>query len=267
MVTTLPPLWPSGHRHHTDVLRIAHRGAPDGTAPYGRENLARIAHLGIHLLEFDIQITCDGALVVAHDPDVVTISGAMLPVAESSLDELQAAGTTDEVDLDLDGVVRRAREAGLGLYVDVKTLTAASATSLARVIDREGMAKRTILASADPAVVVLLGGAAPALPLSILFTSTELDPLDLARSVGAHFVHPCWEYLARPHEVLANASWFAPSRRAGVGIVCWHVEDRGIAEGLYALGVDGVCTDEPTLLASVATNPGGPASEPHTGRR
>ena len=252
MATPHPPLWPLGHRRHIDVLRIAHRGGSTGAAPYRPDNLERLAHWGMHLLEFDVRATRDDKLVVAHDPVVVDRSCSEVRIDESSLGELQAAlgGASEEFDFGV--VVGRARTAGLGLYIDVKTLTPGSAKLLVQVIDREGMGGHTILASADPAVVALCAEALPDLPRSILFVSAHLNALDLARSVDAHFVHPCWEHLVHPHHRLANAEWFTALRRDGLGIVCWHVEDRDVANGLYALGVDGICTDDPELLASIA---------------
>jgi glycerophosphoryl diester phosphodiesterase len=38
-----------------------------------------------------------------------------------------------------------------------------------------------------------------------------------------------------------------------VGVVCWHEERPEVIAELLALGVDGICTDEPALLTRLAT--------------
>jgi glycerophosphoryl diester phosphodiesterase len=256
--SALPSIWPDRHRGRADVLRIAHRGGTSGPAPYGPENLERIARLGAHLLEFDVRTTADDELVVAHDPVVVDRLGTEVRIEETLLADLQLALGDRSEELDARRVVARTGAAGLGLYVDVKTLTPGSARRLAHVIEDEGMAGRSILASVDPDTVRLLGEAAPDAPRSILFVSPQVDALDLARSVEAHFVHPCWEHLPQPHQRLGDAKWRETLRDEGRGIVTWHVEDHEVAVGLFALGVDGVCTDVPELLASIAGASTGP---------
>jgi glycerophosphoryl diester phosphodiesterase len=248
-VIGLPPLRPSlVPRPRGDVLRISHRAGDVGPASYGYDNLAHQAALGAHLLEFDVRVTADDDLVVHHDGRLVPAGGGEavrvrdLPAAEVPADVPRCAD-----------VIADAARAGLGLYADVKSLTATGAARLAGLLDEHGMADRTILASGRPHVVALCAGAAPGLPRAILFHAVDdVDPVALAAGCDAQFVHPCWEWLPAPHETLATSAWLGPARAAGLGVVCWHEERRPVAEGLYDLGVDGICGDDTALLAAVA---------------
>ena len=250
---TLPPVRPQASRPRADVLRISHRAGDVGPASYGAENLARQAALGAHLLEFDVRVTADGELVVVHDGSVATAGGRTAKVRHLTLAELRAAlppGTTAPL---VDDVVADAARAGLGLYADVKALTAAGADRLVAVLEAHGVAGRAILASGKPDVVRLCAAAAPGLPRAILFWEPDVDPRPLAAACDATFVHPCWEWLPAPDEHLAAQPWLADVRAAGLGVVCWHEERRPVVEGLYALGVDGICSDDTALLTAVAT--------------
>jgi glycerophosphoryl diester phosphodiesterase len=148
-------------------------------------------------------------------------------------------------------VIQAARDSGLGLYADIKSLTIRSAERLVSLLEQEGMAGRTILASVRSDIVVRCAEVAPDIPRSVLFASTLEEPVQLATSVGAHYVHPCWERLARPDHLLAEG-WLNRVRANGLGVICWHEERPEVIRGLLELGVDGICTDRPSRLAEMA---------------
>jgi glycerophosphoryl diester phosphodiesterase len=243
---------PQASRPRSDVLRIAHRAGDVGPASYGPENLARQAALGAHLVEVDVRVTADGELVAFHDGSLATPGGGTAKVRHLTLAELRAALPAGTVAPRVDDVVADAARAGLGLYADVKALTPAGADRLVAVLEAHGVADRTILASGRVDVVRLCAAAAPGLPRAVLFWEPDVDPRPLADACGATFVHPCWEWLPAPDEHLAAQPWLPAVRADGRGVVCWHEERRPVVEGLYALGVDGICSDDTALLTSVA---------------
>lgn len=222
----LPSLWPGGQRQPQEVLRIAHRGRVGAPAPYSAVSLAHVAGEGAHLLEFDIQVTDGDRPVVGHDAGVV--------------------------EGDIVQVVDAARTNGLGLYADLKSLTPGAARFLVGLLQDREMADRTILASGDGGIVRLCAEVAPTLPRAILFWDPNADAVALAHSTRAHFVHPCWEWLQEPHLQLVERDWLGKVRAERLGVICWHEERRRVVEGLWRLGVDGVCTDDPPLLTRVA---------------
>ena len=75
----------------------------------------------------------------------------------------------------------------------------------------------------------------------------QLDPVALAASVGADFVHPCWERFESPSSLL-TVEWIERVRAADLGIICWHEERPEEIAALNALGVEGICSDQPELL-------------------
>lgn len=244
MTLPLPSLRPAGIRPPEAILRIAHRGA-NGAQGYTLASQYRLAAAGAHLLEFDIQVTQDHDLVVSHDP-VVVIGSQTWRISDHAMAELCAAGITTLAPPFRD-VSSAARAAGLGLYADLKTLTPAAASRLAAILRAEHMTHRTILASHDLKLIGLCAAAAPDLPRAVLIRSTTEDPLRVAASAGAHFVHPCWEHEPRPDQIL-EGPWLDAVRQQGLGVICWHEERPNIIAALYNLGVDGICTDHPELL-------------------
>lgn len=256
----LPSLSPIPHRGPADVLRIAHRGA-GAMERYGPDDLLQVAAQGAHLIEFDLHVTGDDHLVARHDP-VVEVRGMPVWLADSRLADVLPSLQRDGVPT-VGDVVLAARQAGLGLYADIKSLTVDAAERLVSLLESEGMEDRTILASGRSDIVERCAEVMPDIPRAILFASTLEEPLQLAHAVHAQYVHPCWERLPRPDGFLAGP-WLERVRAHGLGVICWHEERPAVVRGLYELGVDGICTDEPELLARIATSERSASQLTHT---
>lgn len=199
-------------------------------------------------MEFDIHVTGDDQLVVCHDPTVTT-NGRKTWLADHALVDHQDALSRSGVPT-VQEVISAARDAGLGLYVDVKSLTRRAAQHLVDMLHAEEMADSAILASPRSDLVALCGEIAPNVPRAVLFPSTLEEPVQLATAVSAHFVHPCWEAQPRPDQLLVGAM-LERIRANNLGIICWHEERPEVLESLCELGVDGICTDTPGLLTEI----------------
>jgi glycerophosphoryl diester phosphodiesterase len=247
-ISALPSLWPTGPRAGSDILRIAHRGGAAGAEDYRPQNLRRLAGLGAHLVEIDVRTTADGRLVAHHDP-TARVNGFERRVSEHTLADWRQLLSAGRMPLAGD-VVIAVRNAGLGLYLDVKDVTGAGATELVQLLTSEQMTTRTILASTDPATVAAFARVSDRIPRAVLFRSRDEDPVRLARAAQAHFLHPCWEDAERPDRLL-TPTWLNTVRRQGLGVVCWHEERPDVLAALRDLGVDGICTDDPEILTDV----------------
>jgi glycerophosphoryl diester phosphodiesterase len=244
----LPSLRPVGGRAPHEVLQIAHRGGSHGAEDYAPGNLVRIAALGAHLVEIDVRATGDGHLVVHHDPEIMVDTHPARIDAMSMRDLTALAPGRAQPAA---SVIRAARRAGLGVYLDIKDISDSALPRLIGLLTAEDMIGRTILASSDATIVARCAAAAPDVARAVLFRPVDADPIDLAHTAGADFLHPCWEHETRPDELLAGP-WLDDVRRHGLGVVCWHEERPDVLTGLLALGVDGICTDDPALLAALA---------------
>ena len=114
------------------------------------------------------------------------------------------------------------------------------------------MIDSTIFASPRSDLVALCAEVAPEVPRAVLFASTLEEPVQVAKAVAAHYVHPCWEAQSRPDHLLRGA-WLDRVRAHTLGVICWHEERPDVVAGLYDLGVDGICTDIPELLTDQAS--------------
>lgn len=231
-------------------LRIGHRGAsahaPDNTL----SSFRRAAELGADRVELDVQRTADGQAAVIHDLYLHTPSGQVLPVKEATLSELRAVdlGGGEHVPTLVEALAV-IRAAGLGAYIELKDGGAISL--VVRALVELDFASQVVAGSFRPDWVADFKTSMPQVSGSVLFSSKAIDgsrAVCLASAAGASFVHPCWE--SDPHpSALLTPTWLGAVRAAGLGIVCWHEERPAEIAALLSLGVDGICSDRPELLA------------------
>jgi len=228
------------------VRNIAHRGsptkAPENTVPAIEQALAD----GADAVEVDVRRTSDGQLVLWHDRDLRRLGMAGRAVADVTLDKLRA--------LDL-GAAFGERSAGVrvatlgeaidavrgraDLLVDVKSGPQAGAMAEA-VVDalRSGdMLARSMVASMHPAVLAEVRRHAPA-----------LTTVQLAEFIVGTLDRSALDVLAlRRNRV--SATEVARARRHDYALYVWTVNDPAAMDRFISLGVDGIITDRPDMLA------------------
>ena len=227
--------------------RIAHRGAsahaPENTLAAFRE----AARLGADMVEFDVQMSADGAAVVIHDATLDRFPGHTGEVQHKTLAALKDidAGAGERIPT-LEEAIRACREALLGMYIELKSGDAVGAVGQAfAAFDLYPWA---LVGSFQPDWLAAIKRLDPRIQTSILFHAPDIDPVALARSVQADFVHPCWENaVPRPHTLLTE-EWVGRVRQAGLGIILWHEERPEEIAALRRMDVDGICSNAPELL-------------------
>ncbi len=238
---TIPP----GQRR---VLRIAHRGASAYAAENSLEAIRAAADLGADMVEIDIRTTADNVPIVIHDSSLRRTHGLEGDVSEFTMEALRQLTAAESPVISFDEALDQCRELGLGLYLDIKRLTTESARAMFASLDARHYLKRTIFGSFRPDYLADIKAARPDARTSILFGTVDIDPVKLAQSIKADYVHPCWENRAeQPHRLLTPA-WIKAVREANLGIVCWHEERPSEIAALKAMGVDAICSDKPELL-------------------
>jgi glycerophosphoryl diester phosphodiesterase len=229
-------------------LRIAHRGASAYAQEGSTASVEKAAELGADMVEIDIRVTADDVPVIAHDADLRRVFGVDGLISDMPLAALQAMTPPDRQPiLTFDEMVKLCSRLQLGLYLDIKEVSATAMEQIITTLRKHGMLRYAIFGSFRPDLVAEIKAAAPDASTSILFASTYIDPVALAASVKADYVHPCWERFASPSSLLTD-EWIARVREAELGIICWHEERPQEIAALNTLGVEGICSDQPELL-------------------
>ena len=227
-------------------LRVGHRGArahaPDNTLL----GIRTAADLGVDMVEFDVQRTVDGHVVLAHDAHFIDGDGRVWPVHRSTLEELRAIdlGQGEHIPTFFEAL-KVCIEENLGAYIEIKD--GGVIADVIKTLRDEKYGGHCIIASFRPDWLATVKDIEPKLMTAILFSAPSVDAVKLAQSVNATFVHPCWERFPNPSALL-TPEWVTRVREANLGIVCWHEERPKEIAALRQLGVDAICSDAPELL-------------------
>lgn len=190
---------------------------------------------GLDVIELDLHLSKDGALVVMHDTEVDRTTDGTGPIAEQTLDELRAldAGCGERVPVFeevLDGV--RAP-----LQAEIKDVAAARA--LAEVMHRRDLVARVEVSSFHDEAIAEIARLVPGVRTALIGSRFGPDIVDRAVAAGAATV--CLNIRRLTLEVVENA------RKADLKIIGWVVNTQDHLRLVRALELDGATTDYPEI--------------------
>jgi len=228
---------------------IAHRGGP----VYKPENTLAAFHnaidSGADWLEFDVQRTKDGVLVVFHDTTVERTTNGSGNVADFTFDQLQAldAGDGERVPA-FKEVIALAKEAGVGILPEAKSphlYPGIEAEMLAEIKELDYL-ERTGIQSFNHELldsVVAIEPQAHVCPLYGLWKLNLKDP----QVASAQTLCPMAEM------VVLNPWMIRQAHRQGRQVYVWFgvIEHPLVMRILLTMGVDGLMVDDPIALRKI----------------
>jgi glycerophosphoryl diester phosphodiesterase len=229
------------------VKRIGHKGA-DVIAPGNTLASFRAAvEIGVDMIEFDVLRMPDGELVVAHD---YHDAGGRVPLSLANALDAFTGPPLDRVDLDCDLKLPGGEDRLAGALRDRDLLDRAMVStmeisSLRRLREIEPALR---LGWTYPKVTRDWDGkrwARPAVAVALVLMRRRLPGLaaDTILGLGVQALWVYWPLITR--------SLVETARAAGVEVFAWTVDDPGRMRALRALGVDGICTNDPRLFAEL----------------
>lgn len=248
---------------------VAHRGgsllAPENTLPA----FDRAAALGADAIEIDVRLTSDGTVVVFHDEDTARLTGEPGTIEARTLAQVKALDAAFGFSPDR-GATHPLRGAGVRVptlaetlarlprmrfNVDAKPDDAALAEALAGEVRAAGAIDRVCVGSFFDAQAERLGHLLPGVARYLPQSAATCHVL-MAKSGGAGTACPTGYDLADlPHRMggltVVDAKVVAYFHARGVPVHVWTVDDEQEMRDLLAIGVDGIVTDRPDVLARV----------------
>jgi glycerophosphoryl diester phosphodiesterase len=229
------------------VKRIGHKGA-DVIAPGNTLASFRAAvEIGVDMIEFDVLRMHDGELVVAHD---YHDAGGRVPLSLANALDAFTGPPLDRVDLDCDLKLPGGEDRLAGALrdrdlLDRTMVSTMEISSLRRLREIEPALR---LGWTYPKVTRDWDGkrwARPAVAVALVLMRRRLPGLaaDTISDLGVQALWVYWPLITR--------SLVETARAAGVEVFAWTVDDPGRMRALRALGVDGICTNDPRLFAEL----------------
>jgi len=235
---------------------IAHRGggslAPENTLAGMAAGMAA----GADGVEFDVQRTADGHLVVFHDDDlrrICNVSGRIVTSTLAQLRELDAGRYfgpqfAGELIPTLDEVLETL-PANAFVNIEAKRFRFRSdglEAGIAEAFQRHSLAGRCIVSSFNPVLLWWLGRIDRTIPLGLLY-APDL-PAGLNRGWPRHLLRLA---ALHPYQGQVTPKQVQQARRRGQQINTWTVNEPAEMRRLIDLGVDGIITDRPDLLSAL----------------
>ncbi|MFF9154395.1 glycerophosphodiester phosphodiesterase [Streptomyces sp. NPDC014846] len=218
-----------------NFLTIGHRGVMGVEPENTLRSFVAAQHAGLDLIELDLHLSKDGALVVMHDAEVDRTTDGTGPIAEKTLAELRAldAGRGERVPVFeevLDAV-------SAPLQAEIKDVAAARA--LAEVMHRRDLVGRVEVSSFHDDAVAEIARLVPGVRTALVAGRYGPDVVDRAVAVGAGAV--CLNIRRLTLEVVEHA------RKSGLRIIGWVVNTQEHLRLVRALELDGATTDYPEI--------------------
>ena len=190
---------------------------------------------GLDVIELDLHLSQDGALVVMHDADVDRTTDGTGPIAERTLDELRTldAGRGERVPT-FDEVLDAVKSP---VQAEIKDLAAARA--LAEVMHRRNLVERVEVSSFHDEAIAEIARLVPGVRTALIASRFGPDVVERATEAGAETV--CLNIRRLTLEVVEAA------RKADLRIIGWVVNTQDQLRLVRALGLDGATTDYPEI--------------------
>jgi glycerophosphoryl diester phosphodiesterase len=190
---------------------------------------------GLDVIELDLHLSKDDALVVMHDADVDRTTDGSGPIAEQTLAELRAldAGRGERVPVFeevLDTVTAP-------LQAEIKDVAAARA--LSEVMHRRNLTARVEVSSFHDEAIAEIARLVPGVRTALIGSRYSTDIVDRAVEAGAATV--CLNIRRLTLEIVEQA------RKADLKIIGWVVNTQDHLRLVRALGLDGATTDYPEI--------------------
>ncbi|RRD50208.1 glycerophosphodiester phosphodiesterase [Arachnia propionica] len=236
----------------------AHRGAsayaPENTIPAFQQAI----DMGADGVEFDVQRSADGHLVVIHDETVNRTSNGVGKVVDLTLEQLRRCnfsngfvGTRHVQIPTLREVLELLAPTGLTINIELKNSVEfypGMECEVVALVEEAGLQERVIYSSFNHFSLANLRGIVPKEHLGLLYSDGLYDPWNYANQFGAGCLHPHYYALRQP-----NYMWLC--HEAGVRTTTWTVDDEAEFKRLLALGVDAIITNFPDRGRRVIDRP------------
>jgi glycerophosphoryl diester phosphodiesterase len=237
-------------------LNFAHRGASHQAPENTLAAFLRAVELGADGIEFDVQLSKDGEVVVIHDFGLEATTDGKGPVRErtlAELKELDAGGWFDPAFAGqciptLQEVIETVGDRLL-LNIELKVAGVRDdglATAVVQAVEEHNLQDRVIVSSFGPLAAWRVKQLNRRIPVGLLYDSDL--PFLLHRPWYRGLVRPD---AVHPHHSIVDAAYVRWARARGYRVHTWTVDESAEMERLVRLEVDLIITNAPDSLGRV----------------
>ena len=241
---------------------IAHRGA---SAYYPENTLVSFAaaiSLGAGMVEFDVQLSRDGEVVVFHDEKLSRCTNGRGKLAAYTLAELKKLDAGKWFDEKFKGEKIPTLKEVLSfcsgkIAVNIEVKTEAVADKIAggieekclKIVGQTGMSRHAVFSSFDPRAVQHLKQIDNSAAVAVLFEKKIYGvkpPSEIVEMLGADCFNCSYREL--------NKKWLRDIKTHNIPVNVYTVDEEREMRRLLEAGVDGIFTNKPDVLKKEAAD-------------
>lgn len=217
------------------LLTVGHRGLMGVEPENTLRSFLRAEREGLDVIELDLHLSKDGALVVMHDADVARTTDGSGPIGDLTLAELRGldAGQGERVPV-FEEVVAAVRSP---IQAEIKDRAAARV--LAEAIRELDLHERVTVISFHDDALRETREQLPGMPLVLVAGRSSPTAPERARAVGAEMVSLDLRHL--------DAATVRRCHDFGIKVISWTVNTPEELARARELKLDGVVTDLPSI--------------------
>ncbi|MHA1235327.1 MAG: glycerophosphodiester phosphodiesterase [Promethearchaeota archaeon] len=231
-------------KKNVEILVIGHKGA-SAIAP---ENTLKAFQKAIELradyVEFDAHLTKDGEIVIRHDNDTYSLTGTHSLIRDNTLEQIKKldAGEGEHIPT-LQELIAIAK-GKIGLQLEIKST--GLLVRMVQILRKENLIQNSIVSCFMFGELVKLKKIEPKIKIGFLLPAELVRSQSIKRKIikcekeGFYAIHPHFSTVNKEIVDFAHAN--------GLKINVWTVNDRNSMNNLIQLGVDGIITDDISLL-------------------
>ncbi|RKD35273.1 glycerophosphodiester phosphodiesterase [Lacrimispora algidixylanolytica] len=245
-------------RYQTKIY--GHRGASQYSPENSMEAFQMAYDMGADGIEFDVQMTKDGHLVVVHDEEISRVSDGIGYVKDYTFEELRCFQFNrthpeyEDIKIPLlDDVLEQFKQKKDFLFnIELKNNIFAyegMEVKVLNVVKEKGVLERTLFSSFYHKSVLSLRKMDSNTKIAFLYCDGLLNVPDYARKYAVDAVHPAWYLLDRD-------DMFFSLKKAEIEVNVWTVDNGKEIRRLCDMGVNGIITNKPDLGSEIRDDRG-----------
>ncbi len=233
-------------------IRIAHRGAsriaPENTLAAFKEAI----EIGVDAVELDLQGTADEQVVVIHDASLDRTTDQSGQIKETSLETIKQADAGTWFDPKFAGESVPTLAEALVCIADnaialLEIKDVSITKSVVRIVQNMDMVEQSVIISFHSSAIQTVRSLEPRLPTGYIIGSKEnIEPIQLCQQLGL-----LGSSLLNVDHRLVTEDFIYETRRRGITLWCWTVDDIGRMRELQELGIQGITSNRPEYFSQV----------------
>jgi len=225
------------------VLIIGHRGASSDSPENTLKAFQKAIELEADYVEFDVQETRDGVLVVTHDKDIKRITGKDGLIKDMTLNELRKLnfGEGEKIPTLQELVELTKNRIGLNCEIIVEGIT----EKVIHIFREYDIIDTTLVSSFILDELLKIQKLEPSLKLASLVPTPGTIKFDWDKK--KEMIQYCIDnnlYAINPIVMMVDQQFVDFAHANNVKVFPWTVDSKVVIKKLIRLGVDGIITDD-----------------------